>query len=59
MEQLEADLEALGAEQKELEALLNGGTDDYQQITAASARYEALRAIIDTKETRWLELSEI
>ena len=59
LEQLEADLEALGAEQKELEALLNGGTDDYQQITAASARYEALRAIIDDKETRWLELSEI
>ena len=59
MEQLEAELEALGAEQKELEALLAGGTDDYQKITAASARYEQLRAIIDAKETRWLELSEI
>ena len=59
MEQLEADLEALGAEQKELEALLNGGTDDYQRITEASARYEAVRSEIDTKETRWLELSEI
>lgn len=59
MEQLEADLEALGAEQKELEALLNGGTDDYQRITEASARYEAVRSEIDIKETRWLELSDI
>jgi len=59
LEALEAELEVLNKEQKELEALLAGGTDDYQRITAASARYEELRAIIDTKETRWLELSEI
>ena len=59
LEQLEADLEALGAEQKELEALLAGGTDDYQQITAASTRYQEVKSEIDLKETRWLELSEI
>ena len=59
LEQLEADLELLGTEQKELEALLGGGTDDYQRITEASARYEAIMAEIDAKETRWLELSEI
>ena len=59
MEQLEADLEALGAEQKELEALLAGGTPDYQKIAQASERYEQIRAQIDAKETRWLELSEI
>ena len=59
LEALEAELEVLNKEQKELEALLAGGTDDYQRITAASARYEELRALIDTKETRWLELSEI
>ena len=59
MEQLEADLEALGAEQKELEALLAGGTHDYQKIAQASERYEQIRAQIDAKETRWLELSEI
>ena len=59
MEQLEVELEALGNEQKELEALLAGGTLDYQKITEASARYELLRKQIDIKETRWLELSEI
>ena len=59
MEQLEVELEALGNEQKELEALLAGGTLDYQKITEASARYEQLREQIDIKETRWLELSEI
>ena len=59
MEQLEADLEALGAEQKELEAILAGGTPDYQKIAQASERYEQIRAQIDAKETRWLELSEI
>ena len=59
MEQLESDLEALGTELQELEALLNGGTDDYQQITEASARYQQVKATIDSKENRWLELSEI
>ncbi len=59
LESLEAELQALEAEKQELEALLAGGTDDYQRITEASARYEAVRASIDEKETRWLELSEI
>ena len=59
LEQLEADLEALNAEKTELEALLAGGTSDYQQITAASTRYEQLKTLLDEKELRWLELSEI
>lgn len=59
LEQLEADLGALEAEQKELEAILAGGTDDYLKITEASTRYEQVKASIDRKETRWLELSEI
>ncbi len=58
LEQLEADLSALEAEKTELEALLAGGTDDYQRIASASTRYEQLRTLIDSKETRWLELSE-
>ena len=56
LEQLEADLAALETEKSELEALLAGGTDDYQQITAASARYQEVKYEIDAKETRWLEL---
>ncbi|MBQ6821756.1 MAG: ABC-F family ATP-binding cassette domain-containing protein [Bacteroidales bacterium] len=59
MEQLEADLESLAKEQKELEAQLESGTLDYQRITEISSRYQALKAEIDEKETRWLELSEV
>ena len=59
MEQLEADLESLAKEQKELEAQLESGSLDYQRITEISSRYQALKAEIDEKETRWLELSEV
>ena len=59
MESLEAELETLGTEKQELEALLAGGTDDYQRIAEASARYRELSELIDEKELRWLELSEI
>ena len=59
LEQLEADLDALGKEKDELESLLAGGTEDYVKISEASARYEELRRLIDDKETRWLELSDI
>ncbi len=59
MEQLEADLESLGKEQKEIEVQLESGSLDYQHITEISSRYQALKAEIDEKETRWLELSEV
>ena len=59
LEQLELDIDALGTEQKELEALLEGGNLDYQKITEVSSRYEANRIALDEKETRWLELSEL
>jgi len=54
---LEADLERLNAEKQEIETLLSEGTAPYEQIRAASERYEALKAELDQKETRWLELS--
>lgn len=59
MEQLEADLESLAKEQKEIEAQLESGSLDYQRITEISSRYQALKSEIDEKETRWLELSEV
>ena len=59
MEQMEAELESLGKEQKEIEAQLESGSLDYQHITEISSRYQALKAEIDEKETRWLELSEV
>ena len=56
-EALEAELERLNAEKAEIEALLSSGTAAYDQIRAASERYEALKTELDAKETRWLELS--
>ena len=54
---LEADLERLNAEKAQLETLLSAGTAPYDQIRTASERYESLKAELDAKETRWLELS--
>ena len=54
---LEAELEQLNAEKETIEALLSRPDAPYDQIRSASERYEALKAEIDTKETRWLELS--
>ena len=59
MEQLEKDMEALGAEKSELETLLGSGSADYSAIESASRRYEALKIELDEKELRWLELSEL
>ena len=56
-EALEADLERLNAEKARIEELLSAGTAPYDQIRTASERYEALKAELDAKETRWLELS--
>ena len=54
---LEAELERLNAEKAAIEALLSAGTAPYDQIRTASERYETLKAELDEKETRWLELS--
>ena len=54
---LEADLERLNAEKAAIETLLSEGIAPYEQIRTASERYEALKAELDQKETRWLELS--
>lgn len=58
LEQLEKDMEALNAEKAGLEVLLSSGAD-YKTIEDASRRYERLKAELDEKEFRWLELSEI
>ena len=56
-EALESELEALGAEKEELEARLSGGTLSYEACEEASRRYAEVKALIDEKEMRWLELS--
>ena len=56
-EALEKELEALGAEKSELETRLSGGSLSYAECEEASRRYAEVKALIDEKELRWLELS--
>ncbi|MBP5796558.1 MAG: ABC-F family ATP-binding cassette domain-containing protein, partial [Bacteroidales bacterium] len=59
LEALEAELEALGAEKASLEAQLSSGTLGYEALQSASARIGELMDLLDAKELRWLELSDI
>ena len=56
-ESLEAELEALNQEKEAIEARLSGGQMSFEECTAASTRFSEIKALIDEKETRWLELS--
>ena len=59
LEQLEKDMEELNAEKARIEALLSGGTASVDEIAGASARFGEVRDLLDEKEMRWLELSEL
>ena len=58
LEQLEKDLEALGAEKADLEEKLNSGSLPYEELQKASERIGEIMELTDEKELRWLELSE-
>ena len=58
LEQIERELEALGAERTTLEAELSSGTLGYESLAEISRRIEEIIAIMDEKEMRWLELNE-
>ena len=57
-EQLESELEKLNAEKAEIEQMLSEASTDAEEITKKSKRLSELDEMIDTKEFRWLELSE-
>ena len=59
MEQLERDIAALEAEQKELEEALCSGTLNIDELTEKGKRLPKLKDELDEKSMRWLELSEI
>ena len=59
LEQLEKEMEELNSEKDRIEALLSGGTASVEEITGASERFGEVKELLDTKELRWLELSEI
>jgi len=56
-EELTADIDALNAEKASLDALFSGG-GHIDDILSKSSRYEEIKALLDEKEMRWLELSE-
>ena len=58
-EQLTRDIEALEAEQQQLEEALCSGTLSIDELTAKSKRLPQLKDELDEKSMRWLELSEL
>ena len=58
-EQLEKDIAALEAEQKQIEDALSSGTLSVDDITQMSKRLPLLKDELDEKSMRWLELSEL
>jgi len=59
MEQLEADIQRLEEEQKNIETALSSGAISVEEITTMSKRLPVLKEELDEKSMRWLELSEI
>lgn len=59
MQQLESDMENLNAEKTTLETALNSGTLDTNELVKSSQRIAEIIDLLDEKEMRWLELSEI
>ena len=58
-EQLTKDIEALTAEQKQLEEQLCSGQLSVEKLTEKSKRLPEIKDELDEKEMRWLELAEI
>lgn len=58
LEALTQEIEQLTEEKNTLEALFNSG-ENIDDIAQRAARYSELKEILDEKEMRWLELSDI
>ena len=59
LEQLEKDIESLEMEKVQIDIDLNSGTLDSDQLQEKSHRYGAITDLLEEKEMRWLELSEL
>ncbi|MBC8004766.1 MAG: ATP-binding cassette domain-containing protein, partial [Verrucomicrobia bacterium] len=59
LEQLEKDIEALESEKAQIGDELNSGTLDNNQLLEKSNRFSQITNLLEEKEMRWLELSEI
>lgn len=58
LEQLTADIDSLEKERSEIEAFFQNPTDT-SAIAAKSKRLQEINTLLDEKELRWLELSEV
>ena len=58
LEQLEADIERLETEEKQIETALCGQVTDVEELTRLSKRLPLLKEELEEKGMRWLELSE-
>lgn len=58
-EQLTQEIERLGTEKEEITRQLNSGNLPFETLSQLSARIGELTALLDEKELRWLELSEL
>lgn len=59
MQQLEQEIEQLNTEKTGIETALNSGTLPNDQLLQQSQRIAKIIELLDEKEMRWLELSEI
>lgn len=59
LQALEQELPLLEDEKKALEQRLSGETLTADEVARLSARYQEVQNLLDEKEMRWLELSEI
>lgn len=59
MQQLEQEIEQLNTEKTDIETALNSGTLSNDQLLQQSQRIAKIIELLDEKEMRWLELSEI
>jgi ATP-binding cassette subfamily F protein uup len=58
-ESLEKEIEELEKEKAEVEATINSGIQDYEELNRLSARIGELINLIDEKTLRWMELDEL
>ncbi len=58
-ESLENDIEKLEAEKETIETSMNSGTLPHDELFKQSERLVVVKDLIDEKELRWLELSEL
>ncbi len=59
LEQLEKDIEAFENEKAQINDELNSGTLNSSQLQEKSTRFSIISGLLEEKEMRWLELSEV